>query len=175
MGGGFSSRCVFTVWQAHVTVDPFAGDGPVEDAVALSKRLEQETKLLVHHLDTFAGQASARGGDPDGVCAAGHLGKDDATVCGRVQSDAATLLLCTVARWCEECVSVVKVIEPKGDAAARAGSWRDEGSRRDPDATDRDHAPAPYHVQQQDSDVLLSVWQVRERVCLHGDLGGVRE
>jgi hypothetical protein len=94
------------------------------------------------------------------------LGQDKDAAEWAVARDPATLLLSHLARWCEGCVGVVKVVAP-GDrdrvpATGAGGGWRREGTRSDPDAPGRADLALPFEDQQRDLELMLSVWQVWE-------------
>ena len=143
---------------AHVTVDPFAGDGPVEDPTAAAKRLESETELLVGALDDFHLAQQQRSSTARKL--PWHLGQDEDAVTDEIVADDTTLLLAKIATWCEGCIGVVKAMDPTADVPYNR-ALRGDGVRGDPDATTRDPAAKlSYEDQQRDLDLLLSIWQV---------------
>jgi hypothetical protein len=147
-----------------VTVDPFAGDGPVEDASAASKRGEADTERLVAVLDDFLDVVRQRRRDPTTL--PWHLGQDAAVVNDALVHDNAALLLSKVASWCQACVGTAKVMSGISGGSVHRQTMSDGEVRGDPDVLLRDASKrAPYDDQQRELDLLLSIWQVRVHVC----------
>ena len=142
-----------------MTVDPFARDGPVTEALAASKRQESDTELLVQVLDEFQDVRAQRERSVAERKLCWHLGQDNDCVTEDVLHDDAALLLVQVAKWCQLCVGMTKVIDPSVVPTNSRGSQGHPNA--DPDCCDRQPGAAlAFADEQRDVDLLLSIWQV---------------